>query len=235
MIVTCWSVKGGSGTTVVASCLGLAMVRRVQNDVLLVDLAGDVPAVLGLDAPTPEGVLDWIQTTTEAGGFASGSAGLPGALAALEMRVDERLSILPWGSSRSAVASLNALTPLLKRLHADGRTVIVDAGTVSPACDDGIRHRFVRAADTSLLVTRACYLSMRHAACSSLQPDGVIVVSEPGRALGADDVASVTGAPVVAELKCEPQIARIVDAGLLCARLPRSVERAFIDVCEVAA
>ena len=45
MYTVCWSPKGGSGTTVVASAIAL----RHQEPHTLVDLAGDLPAVLGLD------------------------------------------------------------------------------------------------------------------------------------------------------------------------------------------
>jgi hypothetical protein len=45
-------------------------------------------------------------------------------------------------------------------------------------------------------------------------------VTEPGRALGKRDVESVLRAPVVAEVPVSPQIARVVDAGLLASRVP---------------
>ena len=51
VLVTCWSVKGGSGTTVVAAALALSLARRDEG-ALLVDLAGDVPAALGCPEPT---------------------------------------------------------------------------------------------------------------------------------------------------------------------------------------
>ena len=55
----------------------------------------------------------------------------------------------------------------------------------------------------------------------------MILVSEPGRALGAGDVEDVLGVPVRAEVAVEPSVARAVDAGLLTTRLPRSLERAL--------
>jgi hypothetical protein len=44
MIVTCWSAKGGSGTTVIAAALGVLLAR--QSETLLVDLHGDMASVL---------------------------------------------------------------------------------------------------------------------------------------------------------------------------------------------
>jgi Flp pilus assembly protein TadG len=41
--------KGGAGTTVVATALALVLARRDTGGALLVDLAGDVPAVIGHD------------------------------------------------------------------------------------------------------------------------------------------------------------------------------------------
>src|SRR5437899_9201955 len=51
-VVVCWSAKGGQGTSVVACALALVLTRDASTDVLLVDLAGDAPAVVGLpDSP----------------------------------------------------------------------------------------------------------------------------------------------------------------------------------------
>jgi hypothetical protein len=52
-----------------------------------------------------------------------------------------------------------------------------------------------------------------------------VLIREPGRALHAADVERAVGVPVVAELDLDPAVARAVDAGLLAARLPRSLQR----------
>ena len=54
----CWSAKGGSGTTVVSAAL--ALVLSQSRPALLVDLAGDLPATLGIAEPTGPRVLDWL-------------------------------------------------------------------------------------------------------------------------------------------------------------------------------
>ena len=58
-MIVCWSVKGGSGTTVVASTLALVHAEKSSHGALIVDLAGDVPAVLGLAEPSGIGVGEW--------------------------------------------------------------------------------------------------------------------------------------------------------------------------------
>src|SRR3954447_24799627 len=59
MLVACWSVKGGSGTTVVSAALALA-VAATGHDALLVDMGGDVPAALGVPEPAGPGLADWL-------------------------------------------------------------------------------------------------------------------------------------------------------------------------------
>ena len=59
MLFTLWSVKGGSGTSVVSAGLATLLTQR-GREVLLVDLAGDQPALLGIPEPTGPGVGDWM-------------------------------------------------------------------------------------------------------------------------------------------------------------------------------
>lgn len=236
MVVTCWSVKGGSGTTVVAASVAVAAARATDGGVLLVDLAGDAVAALGLADEPGDGLRGWFGRGRDAGG--SGGAGDrddAGELGRLERRVDDRLSVLPWRSGPPlAPEAVERLPDLLARLAADGRFVVVDAGTIDP---DGevdpaglVRRRAVASADRSVLVTRCCYLALRRVASEAVRPDAVVVITEPGRSLTPRDVESVTGAPVVAQVALDPQVARVVDAGLLPKRLGRAVERSLRDL-----
>ncbi|MBA2624197.1 MAG: hypothetical protein H0U89_01090, partial [Acidimicrobiia bacterium] len=61
MLIACWSVKGGSGTTVVAAALAVVLGREAPGGSLLADLAGDVPAVLGMVDPPGPGLDDWLR------------------------------------------------------------------------------------------------------------------------------------------------------------------------------
>jgi hypothetical protein len=55
----------------------------------------------------------------------------------------------------------------------------------------------------------------------------VVLINEPGRALGRKDIESVLGIPVVADVLIDPNVARAVDAGLLAGRLPRTLARSL--------
>lgn len=201
-VSVCWSAKGGSGTTVVAASLALLS----SLDSTLVDLAGELPAVLGLPEPTGQGVTDWL----------SSDAPAP-ALADLTVTVDRATQLVPLGSG-----PLDRASPRWPELLAwlRGRAnAIVDAGTGPPP--DGLAGDGVR----SILVTRACFLALRRAVAAPHRPDGVVLVAEPGRSLRASDVTRAVGAPVVATVSVDPAVARVVDAGLLLARLPRVLQR----------
>ena len=60
MLISCWSAKGGVGTTVVAAALAVRMARREPPGVLLVDLAGDLPTVLGCPEASGPALVDWL-------------------------------------------------------------------------------------------------------------------------------------------------------------------------------
>ena len=65
-MIVCWSIKGGSGTTVVSAALALSLAQRNNAPVRIVDLAGDIPSALGIAEPSSAGVSDWlVNETTE--------------------------------------------------------------------------------------------------------------------------------------------------------------------------
>lgn len=195
----CWSVKGGSGTTVVSAAL--ALLKSRHHPTLLVDVGGDVPAALGLAEPRSPGLSDW---------FASPSADRD-ALSRLTVEATDSLRVLPCGGQATARpdwARLRAALP--------DDTVVDLSGQVPPP-------EFLEPGDHSLLVVRPCYLALRRVIACGHTPSGIVVVDEPGRALRAADVARAVGAPVVAEVPFDPALSRAVDAGLLATRLPRTI------------
>jgi len=103
------------------------------------------------------------------------------------------------------------------------RHVVVDCGPPGP----GPGLAVAAAAGLSLLVLRPCYLALRRALAAPLRPSGVVLVRERERSLGRRDVEAVLGVPVRAEVAWDPAVARRVDAGLLAANLPRTLERAL--------
>ncbi|MBX3314467.1 MAG: hypothetical protein KF906_09120 [Actinobacteria bacterium] len=208
MIVACWSVKGGVGTTVVAAGTALSLVERSARPVLLVDLAGDLPSCLGIAEPAGPGVAEW---------SGAGSDVPADALDRLTVAAAPGVDLLPRGGGSIDAARAELLVQLLA---SSGRVVVVDCGSL-PAVTGGAPAVVASQAERSVLVVRPCLLGLRRAVEAPLRPSGVVVVREPGRALTAADVASVVGAPVLAELAVDPAVARAVDAGLFAARLPR--------------
>ncbi len=200
-------MKGGSGTTVVACSLALLHGRAGPEGALLVDLVGDVPAVLGQPEPDGPGVAAWLAAGDDVGADALERLAVPAAAG---------LALVPTGDAGAPARSGRGAL-LAAALEADRRPVVVDAGS----CPTGAALDIVAAAATSLLVLRPCFLALRRAVAAPIRPSGVVLVREPGRALGRRDVEAALGVPVRAELDVEPAVARAVDAGLLVTRLPR--------------
>ena len=212
MLVACWSAKGGSGTTVVAASLA-SVLAAGAGESLIVDLAGDVPAVLGMPEPECPGIGDWLR---------AGDAVPADALARLEVAGPGGVRVVPTGGAiphddRGRGDVLAAL------LSADARPVVADCGSLPV----GARLAVAAGASVSLLVLRPCYLALRRAAAFPLRPSGVVLVEEHGRRLKASDVEAVLDVPVRAVVESDPAIAGAVDAGVLVDRLPRRMQRAL--------
>lgn len=207
MLIACWSAKGGSGTTVVAAALARLSAARAGSAVLA-DLAGDLPAAIGVPEPHSPGLAGWLEAGPE----------VPAdALDRIAVEVGSDVTLLPRGGplpDRRGEALAAALSAL-------GRPTVVDCGTVA----DGVPLAVAVAATRSVLVIRPCYLALRRAVDAPLRPSEVVLVSEAGRALGRDDVEDALGVPVTAVVDLDPAVARAVDAGLLASRLPRSLAR----------
>jgi len=201
-VIVCWSLKGGSGTTVVSAALALTLAQRNTATVRIVDLAGDIPSALGIAEPSGEGVMNWLQQQH-----------VP--IQSLQIPVTARVSLIPRGNDSLLHHNLTAehCNSLATELDTSNELTVVDAGS-------GHIPQLINNATTSLLVIRPCYLALRKAAHLSVKPHGIVLINEPGRSLGKRDVESVVGAPVLVELPLDPTIARCVDAGLLASRIP---------------
>jgi hypothetical protein len=216
MVTLCWAAKGGSGTTVVTTTLALESTRPA----LLVDLAGDIPAVLGMVEPDRPGVADWLD-----------SDGAPTQLDDLLVDIDDLTVLLPYREQHhSAVSRPGDLTPARWRAlgawleawaEMTGGEVWIDGGTGTPAT------ALAACVEQLWLITRPCYLSLRQAARGAVRPTGVVLVDEPGRSLRVRDVERATAAPVVTRLLIDPRVARAVDAGLLMSRPPFTIRRSL--------
>lgn len=203
MLVTCWSVKGGSGTTVVAAALGVLLGRRLAEGALLLDAGGDLGCALGLPEPPGPGLADWLRSPAEIDAS---------ALERLCVTAAPGLSLVPRGSAPVPAGGADRLLAAV----AGRGVVIVDAGPPSP-----FALELAAVSTLSLLVLRPCFLALRRALAAPVRPSGVVLVEEPKRSLDTVDVEAVLGVPVHAVVPWDPAISRAVDAGLLGARLPR--------------
>ena len=61
---------------------------------------------------------------------------------------------------------------------------------------------------------------------------GVVLVEEPGRALGEREVVEVLGLPVLGRFPVRASVARAVDAGVLAARLPSPLSGPAVEVLD---
>lgn len=210
MLVSCRSSKGGSGTSVVAT--GLAACARHHSsvptpDILLVDLAGDIPALLGLSDPTI-GLSEWLAQPATFD------------FDELLVRVADDMHVLPRGHAHLPESSSGTWAKVRTQLIQQSTrrsAVVIDTGhrQLPSALDDIV--------DLDLLVIRPCYLALRRATLDAHDVDGVVLIEEAGRVLTARDVQSVLGRPVVAQIPFDADIGRRVDAGVLLSRPPRSL------------
>ncbi len=200
------SPKGGTGTSVVAA--SLAIVSSSSSPTLLVDLAGDQAAILGLPQP-PIGLSDWANGMTYR------------EFDEIISLCHDNLYLAPTGTFDFETLNANAWDKLLRALslkHSEGYNIIVDLGRAD------IPLALRKIVDTCYLVTRPCYLALRRAVDLETAFSGVIVVNEPDRVLTSRDVESVLKLKCVAEIPYTSEISRRVDSGLLKSRLPMALQ-----------
>jgi MinD-like ATPase involved in chromosome partitioning or flagellar assembly len=220
VLVCFWSPKGGSGTSVVAAAAAIVLAR--EGPARLADLAGDMPAVLGLATDPEPGLRDWLRIGPEAP---------TDALDRFAVDAGDGLALLPAGSGDLASATPEAGAALAVALRADPRPTVVDVGVLN-AYSDAALHAFVEVADASVIVVRGCYLALRRAVRTELtaSASGAVFVDEAGRSLGVRDVTNVLGVPILATVGLRASTARAVDAGVLPTRLPDSLARPAREV-----
>jgi hypothetical protein len=209
--------------SVVSAALGALMAGR-RSSVLLVDLGGDLPAVLGLPEPDRPGVLDWCASEAP-----------PEALDRLVVEVAPGLQLLGRGDGPPAVEQQRA-SELAQHLSSIAPVSVVDAGMpLDGAPPDAVAvpdrptrralGEHLRPVGSSIFVTRACYLALRRAVRVGVDADGLVVLAEPGRSLDPHDVAAVLGLPLLGVVEADPAVARAIDAGTLARRVPASLRR----------
>jgi hypothetical protein len=118
MLTVCWAAKGGSGTTFVAAALALT----APAPTLLVDLAGDLALVLGIDDVDRAGVGDWLASDAPAD-----------RLDRLGLSLGDGRTLVPLGDHDAAAVAAGRWAALGRALRLRHEHVIVDAGTGDPS------------------------------------------------------------------------------------------------------
>jgi MinD-like ATPase involved in chromosome partitioning or flagellar assembly len=118
-VIVCWSLKGGSGTTVVSAALALTLAQRNNAAVRIVDLVGDIPSALGIAEPSGEGVTDWLQQPQCA------------PIQSLQIPATARVSLLPRGTGTLMHYDLTTerCNTLATELDTSNELTVVDAGS----------------------------------------------------------------------------------------------------------
>ena len=212
MITWYWSVKGGTGTSVVAAATAIRLASK-DLEATLVDLVGDQPALLGLTsaAATPEpGIGDWV---------AAGDGVAADALGRLLEDVAPGLRLMRRGTAPVQEHDRSRLMLALEVLARSG-PVVVDSGL-----DPGEARSVLGEPHIAVCVLRSCYLALSRAQRLPGPYDRVVLVEEPGRALRPRDVAAAVGASQMERVAWDPRVARSIDAGTIVSMLPPPLRR----------
>jgi hypothetical protein len=214
-LLTLWSPKGGSGVSVFAAACALVLARG--PGARLVDLGGDQPAIFGLGAEPRTGVTDWLN---------AGPGAPTDALDRLALEATPGVALIPRGddfAAPSAQAGAESGAALAVALRDGPVPTIVDLG----AAEAPAAKALLEVSDATIVVVRGCYLTLRRAVRHPALPraSGLVVVEEPGRAIGAKEISDVLGRPVIARVPARDAVARAVDAGVLAQRLPDVLAR----------
>jgi len=218
-LIVLTSASGSPGATTTAVGLVLSWPRPVV--LVEADPTGGSPVLAGYFRGTlapPRGLIDLAFAHRE--GLLE--AALPAALVPFPQHEAWLLpGVRGHAQARSLTTVWESLAAVLRDLEATGQDVIVDAGRLGLA---GSPEPLIRAADLALLVVRTdlVALSGAKAWAGGLRDDfgaagaagsvGLLLVGDR-RPYAADDVARVTGLPVVAGIAWDPEAANVFTRG----------------------
>jgi hypothetical protein len=135
VLITCWSPKGGSGTTVITAALALAALRHGTEHVQLVDEAepNDLAEVIGADPPSGVSL----------GSRGSAADGTGDDLVVVDVGsgafIDEHRRALIQSSAQSLVIVRNCVLAIRQLLHCTNRVdglIVVEESQRSLRCAD---------------------------------------------------------------------------------------------------
>ena len=190
MIIALSSPKHGTGVTTTAAMTALTL--ATTGPTVLIDLADDQHAALGLSDPQGHqavAVTDHLRL-----------------IDASDLSPDEQTRIVTDAAEH-------------------GDHMVIDAGDADHPIHDLLPDNTRR-----MWVLRPCYLALRRAMACTRRPDSIIVVREPQRAPNTLDIEAALGITVEATIDLDPAKTRMVDAGLLAARVPRSAAHALATI-----
>ena len=181
------------------------------NEVLLVDLEGDQPALIGMIASPSEdvGFGNWLRD--EAGDW--------GQLESCCEDVAPGLQMLRRGDMDDDASSTH-IAETLARLS-EARHVVVDGGRDHR----GVRMEVDGQSGYAVTVMRACYLALSRAQYTPGPYERTILVEEPGRALRDRDVSAALGSSHIEKVAWDPRVGRSIDAGTIVGNLPAPLRR----------
>ncbi len=204
VVLVFWSVKGGSGTTVVTAIAAL-LSANAGVETIVTGVDDDLAVMLSLQPTEGPGLRQWLQSSESVS---------PQALQKLLVSAGPNLDLLPAGDDwNSRAKGRDGLR------HAFDEKLIVDAGIVD---QNSSTTSLINEATHSLVVMKPCFLAVKRAASSKVRRDGIVLVEEPGRVIDRRDIEDVLGVPIVATLAWDSSIARSVDAGRLATKIPHA-------------
>ncbi len=236
MVIAGWSIKGGSGTTVVCTALAVSLSRPGQPGVI-VDLggetSGDVGSLLGRSVQPRAGLTDWLQSDETVSPDAlnrllndgSGPHLLSVGGRRSEWSHRSELNQQPRHGEQSTLTNdkTGRLQTGLRSLADTYGFVVVDLGS----SDDPLAEAVCRVADASLLVLRPCSLSVRAAVHSPRRVFGAALIGEGSRSLVRNDIEGLLGVPVLTHIRTHPAIADAVDNARFAKGVPRELRRSL--------
>lgn len=209
MITAFVGSKGGVGNSVTALTTA-SSARRAGNQVLLVDLTGDIGVILGTSPDLP-GVAEMTQ---------SGEVSQM-AVQGMSVQVDGggSISLLPRGQGDIDPTALEDLWESASRVP--HLVCIVDAGrgeeALSMVASDHIRRAVMTECDYQSLHRTRDLLNSPIA-----EIDDMVVMGDSSRALGLSDIEAAAGRRATAYIERRREIARWADAGLILDRVSAS-------------
>ena len=221
MLVSVFSPKGGSGTSVVSALFAKALSEHAQT--LLIDAcSGDLEAILGIDEVPSFGFVQWANSKE------------PTALSLrnISVNVNSDFCFVAGNIDADKAEVISDINRSIDSIDKDSEkeSKLVDSlNEIETHCvvDLGLAQtdlqlKIAKSSDLVIIVLRQCYLGLSKAMIHPLLNgiDCCVVVKESGRSISSSQIADVLKLNVVVDLDARRDFARTIDAGVLTYRTP---------------